>query len=252
LQKTVEYRENNDIKRNDFLSLLLQIKKHGKINDDVGEAIGSMTTEELAAQSFLFFVAGFETSSTTMTFALYELAKNPDIQENLRQEIKRVLSQFDNKLTYEAMLEMKYLQMVIDETLRLYPPVDSLARVASNDYQIPSTNLTIEKDMLVIIPVYAIHYNADIYPQPEKFDPERFNEEQKKERHPMAHLPFGEGPRNCIGLRFGLMQTKIGLINLLTNFKFSPSARTTIPMEFLPRSPLLSPNDDMWLKIQKL
>jgi len=252
IRETVDYRENNDVKRNDFLSLLLQIKKHGKINDDVGESIGGITTEQLAAQAFLFFVAGFETSSTTMTFVLYEIAKNSDIQENLRQEIKRVLSQFDNKLTYEAMLEMKYLQMVIDETLRMYPPVDSLIRLASNDYQIPGSNLTIEKDTLIFIPVYGIHYNADIYPQPARFDPERFNEEQKKERHPMAHLPFGEGPRNCIGLRFGLMQTKIGLINLLTNFKFSPSARTTIPMEFLPSAPLLCPIDDMWLKVEKL
>lgn len=130
--------------------------------------------------------------------------------------------------------------------------MDSLIRIASKDYLIPDSNLTIEKDTLIFIPVYGIHYNADIYPQPEKFDPERFNEEQKKERHPMAHIPFGEGPRNCIGLRFGLMQTKVGLINLLTNFKFSPSARTTIPMEFLPRSPLLCPIDDMWLKVEKL
>lgn len=110
----------------------------------------------------------------------------------------------------------------------------------------------IEKDTLTFIPVYGIHYDSDIYPQPEKFDPERFSDENKKDRHPMAHLPFGEGPRNCIGLRFGLMQTKVGLIQLLTNFRFSPSAKTSIPMTYLPRAPLLCPVNDMWLTVEKL
>jgi len=116
IRDTVEYREKNNIQRNDFLNLLLQIKNTGKI--DSGEAMGTMTLNELAAQSFLFFLAGFETSSTTMTFALYELALNLDIQEKLREEIKAVLAKHDGKVTYEAMLEIKYLQMVIDGELQ--------------------------------------------------------------------------------------------------------------------------------------
>lgn len=136
--------------------------------------------------------------------------------------------------------------------MRKYPPVDNLIRIASNDYKIPNTQLVIEKDTLVLIPAYAIHYDADIYSDPEAFNPERFSDEQKKNLHPMAHLPFGEGPRNCVGLRFGLMQTKIGLIELLTNFKFSPSPKTTIPMEFTPSAPLLAPINDMWLQVDKL
>ena len=114
IRETVDYREANDIQRNDFMNLLLQIKNKGKINDDTGASIGTLSFNELAAQCFLFFLAGFETSSTTMTFALYELALNPDIQEKLRQEIKTVLKKHDDKLTYEAMLDIKYLQMVID------------------------------------------------------------------------------------------------------------------------------------------
>ena len=117
IRETVEYREANDVKRNDFMNLLLQIKNKGKINDDTGASIGTLSFNELAAQCFLFFLAGFETSSTTMTFALYELAMNPDIQDKLRDEIRLVLKNHDNKLTYEAMLEIKYLQMVIDGNL---------------------------------------------------------------------------------------------------------------------------------------
>jgi len=85
--------------------------------------------------------------------------------------------------------------------LRKYPPVDNLLRIASNDYTIPDSKLVIPKGMLVFIPAYAIHHDSNIFENPEKFDPERFNDENKKNLHPMAHLPFGEGPRNCVGLR---------------------------------------------------
>lgn len=134
----------------------------------------------------------------------------------------------------------------------MYPPVDNLVRLTSNDYKIPNSKQIIPKDMLLFIPVYGIHNDPKIYPDPSKFDPERFSEENKKNRHPMAHIPFGEGPRNCVGLRFGLMQTKIGLINLLTNFRFSPSKKTTIPMKFSITAPLIAPENDMYLQIEKL
>lgn len=134
----------------------------------------------------------------------------------------------------------------------MYGPVPQLLRRASKDYKMPNTNLTIPKDTLVVIPVYAIHMDPEIYPELEKFDPERFSDENKRDRHAMAHLAFGGGPRNCIGLRFGLMQTKIALIKLLTSFKLSLSSRTTIPMKFDPKSLILAPHDDMWLNVEKL
>lgn len=127
-----------------------------------------------------------------------------------------------------------------------------LIRTAARDYDIPDSKLTIREGTLTIIPSYAIHTDPDLYPEPFKFDPERFTEDNKKKRHPMAYLPFGDGPRNCIGLRFGLMQSKIALIKLLTNFKFSTSPRTTIPMSFDVKSLVLSPKNDMWLKVEKL
>lgn len=134
----------------------------------------------------------------------------------------------------------------------MYTPVDNLIRIAADDYKIPGTKLIIEKDTLVFIPAYAIQHDADIYPEPDKFDPERFSDDNKITRHPMTHLPFGAGNRNCIGLRFGYMQTKIGLINLLLNFKFSPSDRTTIPMKFLPKSQVMAPIDRMWLNVENI
>lgn len=133
----------------------------------------------------------------------------------------------------------------------MYPPLDILMRKNLNDYKIPGTNLTIEKNTGLLISAYSIQRDPEIYPKPEKFDPERFSDENKATRHPMAHLPFGAGNRNCIGLRFGYMQTKVGLIALLNNFKFLPSDRTTIPMKFLAKSQTLAPIDRMWLNIEK-
>lgn len=135
----------------------------------------------------------------------------------------------------------------------MYGPVAQLLRKASYDFKIPNTNLTIPKGTQVIIPAYAVHMDPDIYPDPDKFDPERFSVENKRNRHPMAFLAFGEGPRNCIGERFGLMQTKIAIIKLITNFKFSTTSRTPIPMVFDKKNLIISPDgNDMWLKLEKL
>lgn len=132
----------------------------------------------------------------------------------------------------------------------MYGPVAMLVRKPSEDYEIPNSNLIIPKETLTLIPSTAIHIDPEINPEPDKFDPERFNEENKKNRHSIAHLAFGHGPRNCIGSRFGLMQVKLALIKLLMNFKFSAAPRTSIPMKFDSRSLTLVPHDDMWLKIE--
>lgn len=242
IRDTVDYRQKNKIERKDFLDLLMKMKSNGR----------PLTLNEMTAQSFLFWIAGFETSSSTATFCLYFLSIHQDVQDKLRTEIQTTLSKYDNQITYEGIMEMKYLQMVIDEALRLYGPVFNLMRRAEKDYKVPNTNLVIPKGARISIPIHAIHTDPEYYPEPDKFIPERFSDENKKKRHPMAHLPFGDGPRNCIGLRFGLMQTKISLIQLLKNFKFSTSPRTPIPMVLHTTSVVMSPRDDMHLRVEKL
>jgi len=242
IRDTVDYRKKNKIERKDFLDLLMKVRNDGK----------ELSLNEMTAQSFLFWIAGFETSSSTATFCLYLLSINQDIQEKLRDDIKTTLSKYNNEITYDGMMEMKYLQMVIDETLRLYGPVFSLKRQAVKEYKIPKSNLVIPAKGNILIPIHAIHTDPEYYPEPERFIPERFSEENKKSRHTMLHLPFGDGPRNCIGLRFGLMQTKISLIQLLINFKFSPSPKTPVPMVLHTTSVVMAPRDDMHLKVEKL
>ncbi|XP_059610501.1 cytochrome P450 6a9-like [Phlebotomus argentipes] len=251
LKETTEYREQNKIKRNDFLDLLLQIKNTGKLEGDDTD-LGKMTFEELSAQTFLFFIAGFETSSSTMTFALYELAQHQDIQDKVREEVHRVLEKHNGEYSYEACMEMKYLDQVINESLRKHPIVDNLFRMCGQDYAVPGTKHVIEKGTPVIIPVYGIHRDPEIYPDPEKFDPDRFTEENVKNRHPYAWLPFGEGPRICVGMRFGVMQTRVGLANLLQKYRVKTCSRTPIPLVLDPIATVMSPKGGMWLKLEAL
>ncbi|KFB36101.1 AGAP002867-PA-like protein [Anopheles sinensis] len=256
VQDTVQYREKNNVQRNDFMNLLLQIKNKGKLDEATGGSVGKgevgMTQNELAAQVFIFFLAGFETSSTTMNFCLYELAKNPDIQDRLREEINRAIEDNGGEVSYDVVMGIHYLDNVINETLRMYPPVESLNRVPSVNYTVPGTKHVIPKRTLVQIPVYAIQRDPDHYPEPDRFNPDRFLPEEVRKRHPYVFLPFGEGPRICIGLRFGVMQTKVGLITLLRKFRFSPSASTPERVMFDPNMITISPNTGNYLKVDKL
>ncbi|GAB0087591.1 Cytochrome P450 [Sergentomyia squamirostris] len=251
LKDTIEYRETNNIKRNDLLMLLMQIMKTGKLEGDDTE-LGKITFKELTAQVYAFFVGGFETSSSTMTFALYELARHQDIQNRARDEILQVLSKYKGEYTYEACMEMKYLDRVINETLRRYPVVDVITRVCNQDYHVPDTSHVIEKGSIVAIPFYSIHNDPDIYPEPEKFNVDRFTEDNIKSRHPYAWMPFGEGPRVCVGMRFGMMQTRLGLAHVLGKYKVLLSSKTSVPVSMDPRKFFLSPTGGMWLKLEKL
>ncbi|XP_064214411.1 probable cytochrome P450 6a14 [Tribolium castaneum] len=240
VKDTVEFRERNNYKRKDFMQLLIDLK-----NCNSG-----LTLNEITAQSLIFFLAGFETSSTTMTFALYELAKNEKIQERVRDEIFSILG--EEKITYEALQKMKYLALVINETLRKYPPLSFLTRECVQDYKIPDQDVIIEKGTKVVISILGMHRDQEFYPDPETFDPGRFSEGNVVSRHQYAYIPFGEGPRICMGLRFGMMQTKVGLVSLLRKFKFTVNGRTKEPIKFDVRGFILAAEGDIWLNAQKV
>lgn len=116
----------------------------------------------------------------------------------------------------------------------------------------PGTEIVIEKGTTILIPVHSIHHDPEIYPDPERFDPSRFEPEAIKERNPYAYLAFGDGPRNCIGERFGKMQAKIGIISLLRSFKFSVSHRTEVPLILSNRSFPLGSKNGIHLKVERI
>ncbi|XP_055530582.1 cytochrome P450 6a2-like [Wyeomyia smithii] len=242
VKDTVTYREKNGIERKDFLSLLVELRNTGEMH---------LAMEEIAAQSFIFFGAGFETSSSNQTFCLYELAQNQEYQERARSCVLEAVKKHGG-LTYEAVCDMQYLDQCINETLRLYPPLPWLERKAFENYKIPDSNVTIPKGMKVLIPVFAIHRDERYYPNPNRFDPNRFHPEEVGKRHLSSFLPFGEGPRVCIGLRFGMLQSRVGLATILSKFKLSLCPRSTVPLQYSSASTVLQPKGALWLKVEPL
>ncbi|KXJ79535.1 hypothetical protein RP20_CCG000570 [Aedes albopictus] len=150
------------------------------------------------------------------------------------------------------MQDMQYIDQCINESLRKYPPASNLTRTVSKDYKLPNSNVVLQQGSTLIVPVYALHHDAEYYPNPEKYDPDRFTPEEMAKRNPYCFLPFGEGPRICIGLRFGMMQARVGLAYLLRDFSFTLSSQTPVPLKISPRSPVLTSEGGLWLKVEKL
>ncbi|XP_075166604.1 cytochrome P450 6A1-like [Haematobia irritans] len=250
IKETVEYRELNNIQRNDFLNILIDLKN--TINDATG--LGEISMNQLTAQVFGFFLGGFETSATTMAFALYELAQNQEIQQKLRVEVNEAFEKQDGlPMQYETLMNMSYMEQVLAETLRKYPPIPVLNRRALCDYQVyGDPQFVIEKGTPIFIPVLGIQYDPEIYPNPELFDPERFSPELIRKRESVEWLPFGNGPRNCIGMRFAKMQSRLGIANILRRYRLRVYHKTDIPMEFSVEKLTLVPKNPIYLRLEAL
>lgn len=165
VKNTVNYREKNKIRRNDFMQLLLQLKNEGKVEGDENGTVNgnnsqpneTMTMNELASQCFVFFIAGFETSATTMTFALLELSLNQDIQDKLRNEIETVLKNYNGNICYEAVMQMSYLDKVIQGNV-LFNYIISMYSIKTLSFKM-KVFVTLCK-LLITLNVYQIFLNS--------------------------------------------------------------------------------------------
>ncbi|XP_046679575.1 probable cytochrome P450 6a14 isoform X2 [Homalodisca vitripennis] len=257
VQSAVEYREKYNVTRYDFLDLLIKLRQNQSIlekgekpgggqNSSKPEKREGMTIEEITAETFIFFAAGYETTSNTSLFCLYELACNSRIQDKVYSEVQEILDRYGGDISYQALQEMTYMDQVINESMRRYPVLPELFRECTKDYKIPKSSLEIEKDLKVVIPVYSLHHDPKYFPDPYTFDPDRFSPDNCNKRHPYVYLPFGEGPRKCIGLRFGLMKVKTAVATLVLDYQISLTPETEVPLEMkgnsfttVPSSPLM-------------
>ncbi|XP_011689075.1 PREDICTED: cytochrome P450 6k1-like [Wasmannia auropunctata] len=247
--ETLAQRTESGVKRNDLIDILIELKNNNNIQEHKDFTFDG---DDLLAQAASFFSAGFETSSTTTAFALYELAMQPELQNILRKELLEALEKSNGKITYDMVWSLPYLDMVISETLRMYPPLGYLNRVAKETYKVPEFNLVIEKDTPVYISMLGLHYDPEYFPNPNKFDPERFNEENKRNRPACVYFPFGEGPHACIGNRFGLLQTKLALFKILSKCEVTTCKETMIPVQIDPRGAMTVPlNGVIYLNFRK-
>lgn len=225
----LEERRSNPGVYADFMNIMAEAGGSEKEGKSTGKTV--LTDSEIASQAVLFILAGYDTTASTMTFVMYHLVIYPEICD-------KVIAEIDDKLgeavpDYDNVHELTYLEMCINETMRLYPLASRVDRVASRDVVIG--NIKIPKGMTVNIPIGAIQKDPEFWPEPEKFIPERFTAEAKAEMDPYVFLPFGAGPRNCIGLRLAFMEMKMAIARMLQNFRPIKSPNTKVPIE-IPKS----------------
>ncbi|XP_075947653.1 cytochrome P450 3A40-like [Anarhichas minor] len=242
LKKIKSNREYSQQKsRVDFLQLMIDSQK----NNDLSEPNKGLSDHEILSQAMIFLFAGYETTSSSLTFLAYNLATNPHVMKRLQEEVD---STFPDKgpVEYQALMQMEYLDSVINESLRLYPIAPRLERVAKATVEI--NGLVIPKDMVVMVPTWPLHRDASLWPEPEEFKPERFSKENKETIDPYTYMPFGAGPRNCIGMRFALVMMKLAMVEILQRFSFSVCKETEIPFE-MDIQGLLMPKRPIKLKL---
>ncbi|XP_055692002.1 probable cytochrome P450 6g2 [Lutzomyia longipalpis] len=248
IKEVMEVRERTNTMRQDLIDVLIRMKN---TNKDV------FFGDVLVAQAAIFVSAGYETTSSATSFALYELAKHPQIQEKVREEILKELE--NGGISYERINKLEYLNMVIQETLRLYPTVPFLDRVfmptgqQGEFYTLePHHKFSIPRGMPVYIPVVGIHRDPKFYPDPLTFNPERFRVNERGDRNQYVFLSFGQGPRGCIGARFGMLQVKLALISVLKSFRVECCDTTPRTIRISKKSLIMQSEDPINLIFRKL
>ncbi|XP_043285529.1 cytochrome P450 9e2-like [Venturia canescens] len=249
VRDAIETRDKLGITRPDMLQLMMESR--GKKSSENHQR--DLTIQEITAQAFIFFFGGFESVATAMCLVAHEIAVSVEAQAKLHREIDDVLAKGD--VTYEAINGMEYLDAVVSEALRLYPINLFLERLCVKRFELPPAlpggkPVTIEPGQSVWYPTFSVQRDPKYYPNPKKFDPERFMGDAKSKIDPLTYLPFGMGPRMCIANRFALLEIKVLMFNLLAKCRLKPRPGAQSPIEFSKKGFNLIPKDGFWLEIE--
>ncbi len=209
IHQIINARRTDTGQYDDLLTMLMEVE-----DADTRER---MTDVQLRDEVLTIFLAGHETTANGMAFVLYHLARHPEVRERVAQEVKTVFN--GGPLNYEGLMKLDYATRVIKESMRLFPPAWIMARVALKDEVMDGYQIK-KGDTMVMSP-YAVHHLARLWPDPEKFDPDRFLPERLKLMHKYAYFPFGGGARLCIGNNFAMMEMQIILAMIAPRFKFA-------------------------------
>lgn len=217
--KHIQTRREEGVGDTDLLRILLQQTYH-----DTGQPMD----EPLALlEALQLLVAGNETSSNALTWILYLLARHPEYIHAIRDEAATVIG--EGPITFANLHQLEVTTRVIDEALRLYPPFWMIDRIALADDDIAGVH--VPKGAMVIPYIYGTHRNPAHWPDAERFDPGRFEGEKGKERHPFAYIPFGGGPRTCIGANLALMQMLLIIMTFARRYDFRMASATPVDMQ---------------------
>ncbi|KAJ2847354.1 hypothetical protein IWW36_003894 [Coemansia brasiliensis] len=205
----------------DLLTLLLESylqSKSGKIYDDRGKQVTPLTHEQLRSNIGLFYVAGYDTTANSLSYVMLELARAPEIQQKARDIVLSVLGNSrDAYPSDEQLKELGYIDLIVKETLRKNSILAEIRRRLATPVTLGP--YTLPKGAIVSVDTWSMHYNPDYFPEPEKFIPERFAEDQKT--IPFTFTPFSNGSRQCIGMRFSLIEQRVAISLLLLRFEWT-------------------------------
>nr|XP_029718015.1 probable cytochrome P450 28a5 [Aedes albopictus] len=246
MKEAILHREASGTNRADYLDYLISLRNKKEISE-----------LDMAAHGVTFFIDGFETSSVAISFMLYEIAKNPEVQKRLRQELLKVTSE-NGTVSYDSLLELPYLEQVVNESLRLWPPAAFISKKCTEPMELPLTdsrNVPIGKEICAIINIWSMHRDPEYYDDPLTFNPDRFSPETGGTgpyREKGCFIPFGDGPRQCLGMRFARMQVKRCLYELVKNFEITVNPKTKEPMKLDPKQFLTMPLGGIWLDFEPI
>lgn len=236
VSESIAERRQTGERRDDLLSLMLDAK-----DPETGFGLSDI---DIRDNILTFIGAGHETTALALTWTFYLLARHPDIERRILAEIDSVTG--GAALEASQVAELTYTRQVIQEAMRVYPPVAMIVRQSTRPLSVGGVSITPRDN--VFIPIYAIHHHHRLWPDPEAFDPDRFTTDAIKARHRWAYLPFGAGPRICIGMGFALLESVAILATLL------PAVRLTVASGFKPTPKLrvtMRPAEGMPMRLEK-
>ncbi|XP_039723625.1 cytochrome P450 4F2 isoform X1 [Pteropus medius] len=223
----------------DFIDVLLLTK------DEDGK---KLSDEDIRAEADTFMFEGHDTTASGLSWVLYNLAKHPEYQERCRREVQELLKDREPKeMEWDDLAQLPFLTMCIKESLRLHPPVTIVSRRCTQDIPLPDGRV-IPKGVACVINIFGTHHNPSVWPDPEVYDPFRFDPENIKKRSPLAFIPFSAGPRNCIGQTFAMNEMKVVLALTLLRFRILPDdAEPRRKPELILRA-----EGGLWLRVEPL
>jgi len=214
----IQDRKDSDIRRHDIVQYMLDTK------DDNYQ----MTMLEMVSTAVLIILSGM---GHNMTFMGHLLATHPEVQDRLITDIKNYFANNPDSTLVDAAENINYAEMVLREVLRLFPAINMLSRYCS-DTVTTSNGMVIPKGCQVYVPIYNIQRNPAFWPDPDKFDPERFRPNSKVPYDPATYITFGDGPRMCPGRQYSHLKIKMAMISILREFKFVKTKETDVPLPY--------------------
>lgn len=236
VDEMIDARRGREAEYEDLLSMLLLAE-----DEETGER---MTAKQVRDEVMTFVLAGHETTSNALGWTFMLLSEHPVVRRKLQAELDQQWD--DERDPVEQVQELTYLEMVLDESMRLYPPAWTIEREPIEDDEIRGYH--IPKGCVLVTSPYLVHQNPDVWDNPQGFDPERFAPDKRDEYHRYAHFPFGGGPRKCVGADFAIMEAKLILAEVLRRFDLNLAGYAEVELE---ANVTLHPLDGLPMKVEK-